>query len=184
MLQGWVALTGTPGVGKTTVAKTLAHRGVRRVDLGEFVDFYELAEGFDEERGSGIVDPKKVPKALKQVLQSGERVLLDSHWSHEVPGVKGAIVLRCRPAQLRERLLARDWSQNKIRENVEAEAIDLVLQEAVKKLGRTRVWEIDGTGRPTRDVAADVLSILEGTATADAFRPGQVDWSRDIMAGL
>jgi adenylate kinase len=176
-LRGWVALTGTPGVGKSAVANDLRLRGVSNVNLGAFAQDKDLTDGFDEARMSAIVDPARVAEGLSGVTQSDGLLLLDGHWSHDVPGVGAAIVLRLRPDTLRTRLERRGWGDSKVRENVEAEAMDLILQEAVARLGVRRVHEVDTTGRTIRGVANAVLAVCRGTAPSRAHRPGQVDWS-------
>jgi broad-specificity NMP kinase len=100
MVRGWVALTGTPGTGKSTVADWLRRHGVANVNVGRFAQDFDLTEGFDEQRMSAIVDPARVAPALEDFTQRGALLLLDGHWSHEVPGVEAAIVLRLRPRDL------------------------------------------------------------------------------------
>lgn len=182
MLHGWVALTGTPGVGKTAIADLLRRRGVPTVDLARFAHDFDLVEAVDPARTSAIVDPRRVAPMLRRVTQRGSLCLLDGHWSHEVPGTLGAVVVRLDPEELRSRLERRGWPPPKVRENVDAEAIDLILQEAVQRFGRDRVREVDATGRGPDSLARDVHGLLrESSAAARAFRPGRVDWSGYIL---
>ncbi len=182
MLAGWVALTGTPGVGKSTVTDRIRLRAIPTVDLGRFAHDYGLVEGLDRPRTSAIVDPKRVAPVLRQVVQIDNLLLLDGHWSHDVPGVKTAVVLRLKPAELQARLTRKGWPPAKIQENVEAEAIDVVTQEAVHRLGARNVFEIDTTGLAVEEVERHVLRLLKGTPAAKAsYKPGRVDWSQDIL---
>lgn len=183
MLEGWVALTGTPGVGKTEVADRLRLRAIPNVDLGRFAHDYDLIEGIDPQRTSAIVDPVRVGKHLAKFVQKGALTLLDGHWSHEVPGVEAAIVLRLAPPELEQRLKRRGWPPTKIRENLEAEAVDVVLQEAVGRLGRRRVFEIDVTDLPLEEVERHMYRILRGPSRQLApYRPGKVNWSQHVLA--
>lgn len=183
MLRGWVALTGTPGVGKSAVANALRLRGVPNVGVGRLAQDYDLVEEFDEARMSSVVDPAKVAPLLAGMVQKDSLLLLDGHWSHDVPGVTAAIVLRLRPSELKGRLERRGWPPAKVRENVEAEAIDLILQEAVTGLGKKRVLEVDTTGRTIGAVASIVYSLSRGPAAiANKYRPGLVDWSGDFLS--
>lgn len=182
MLRGWVALTGTPGVGKSTLAEAVRLRGVSSVDVGRFAHDFDLVEGVDPRRTSAIVDPRRVAPTLRRVTQAEHVLLLDGHWSHDVPGVTAAIVLRLDPRQLEARLRRRGWPEPKIRENVEAEAVDLILQEAVARLGTRRVFELDTTHRSPDELRLDLAAVLRGSRRdAARFRPGHVDWSAHLL---
>jgi len=183
VLEGWVALTGTPGVGKSTVANELRLRGIPNVDVGAFAKDNDVTDGFDEARMSAIIDPKRVAKALQGRTQKGALLLLDGHWSHDMPGITAAIVVRLRPKELQSRLERRGWPSKKVRENVEAEATDVVLQEATARLGADRVFEIDATGKDLDQVAKAIFGLVRGPDAAQKkLRPGRVDWSQDVLA--
>src|SRR6059036_4019564 len=122
-----VAITGTPGTGKSSACDVLAKRGYVVVDLDEIARREGLIVGRDKKRGTDEVDVD----ALREGLHIPAKVaFLKAHYSHRMD-VDLAVVLRCRPSILRMRLEARGWSSTKVRENVEAEAIDVILQEAV-----------------------------------------------------
>ncbi len=89
-----------------------------------------------------------------------------------------AVVLRCRPSVLRTRLEARGWPSTKVRENVEAEAIDLILQEAVARL--PFVFEIDTTDATPEETAVAILAIVQGKT--QGHEPGSVDWSSEVLS--
>src|SRR6059036_1430755 len=134
-----VAITGTPGTGKTSACDVLARRGYVIVDLDDVARQEGLIVGRDKRRGTDEVDVD----ALREGLHIPAKVaFLKSHYSHRME-VNLAVVLRCRPSVLRARLEARGWPLEKVRENVEAEAIDVSLQEAVARL--PFVFEVDTT---------------------------------------
>jgi len=102
--------------------------------------------------------------------------VLVGHLSHLLP-VRDALVLRCHPVELLARLRkARRGSASDRRENVLAEATDVVLQEALGR--RRRVWELDTTGRSVADVAREVDRILRDR---DGPHHGAVDWLADPL---
>ena len=86
------------------------------------------------------------------------------------------IVLRLHPSLLRPRLKARGYSEAKIRENLEAEALDVILVEAVEMC--RRVDEIDTTGKSAAEVAGMIREIVEGRLR---LTPGQVDWLEEYF---
>jgi adenylate kinase len=54
-----IAITGTPGTGKTTVASILKKKGFIVVDLKQVAFDNDFIIGIDKERNSSIVDVKK-----------------------------------------------------------------------------------------------------------------------------
>jgi adenylate kinase len=87
------------------------------------------------------------------------------------------VVLRVPPIGPKGELEARGWSPSKVQENVEAEALDVILMEALDS-GHETV-EVDTTGRsPSRTVEA-LEEILAGES--DKYAVGHVDWSQEIL---
>lgn len=161
-----VAVTGTPGVGKTTVARLLADE----LDAAYFDVSKEVREGassgYDEERGVPVADID----ALRDAVSEDEDIVLDGHLSHHLEP-DAVVVLRCRPDVLRSRLEERGWNDEKVRENIESETLDILLAEA---LGTdASVFEFDTTDATPEETAESVLRALE----EDEESFGVVDWS-------
>lgn len=168
-----VALTGTPGTGKHRVADVLARRGYTVVDLNREAENRKLIAGVDPVRGAKEVDVEALDRELQVRVKLA---FLVAHYAHRMT-VNLAVVLRCHPRVLRERLAARGWSEAKVRENVEAEAIDVITQEAVARV--PSVFEVDTTDRTPDETADAVLGILQGKG--GDFRPGRFDWSDEVI---
>jgi len=169
-----VAITGTPGTGKSSSCDVLAKRGYVVVDLDEIARREGLIVGRDEKRDTDEVDID----ALREGLRIPAKVaFLKGHYSHRMD-VNLAVVLRCRPSVLRARLEARGWSAEKVRENVEAEAIDVILQEAVARL--PFVFEVDTTNATPEETAEALLAILQGKTKG--HEPGSVDWASEVLS--
>jgi len=169
-----VAITGTPGTGKASVSAVLSRRGYLVVDLDDVARNEGLITGRDEVRGSDEVDVD----ALRDRLQIPAKIaFLEAHYSHHMD-VGVAIVLRCKPSILRKRLESRGWTSEKVRENVEAEAIDVILQEAVERL--PFVFEVDTTNLTPEQASEAVLEILQGRTTGR--EPGSVDWTSEVLS--
>jgi adenylate kinase len=167
---GPVALTGTPGTGKSSVARRLKGQ-LRAIEVGP------LARHLRAARGSGrsvAVDLKLLNTRLRRDGSLERYDLVVGHLAHLLP-IRDVIVLRCRPTVLRRRLdRARRGTKTQRQQNVVAEASDLILQEAVVR-GR-RIWEIDTTHRTTDQVAREVLRRVRRRG---APRIGTVDWLAD-----
>ncbi len=160
-----LVLTGTPGTGKTSVAAELDSFNVV-VDLTEFV----REKGLGVQKDGFEVDIDAMVDALNEEVGRGDNTVIEGHLAHHFPA-DYCVVLRCEPGELEERLSERDYSQEKIRDNVESEALDLILQEAVET--QDNIIEIDTTGREPEEVAAEIERRMENGDTGY----GEVDWS-------
>lgn len=168
-----VAITGTPGVGKTKVLSESIFSGYG----------YEITSVEDLATKHWAISGKELREIDVELLASRIEktqriVLLDGHLSHYLkPDI--CIVLRCHPKVLEERLKERDYEPDKVRENVEAEAIDLVLVEAVEL--NQKVYEIDNTNMAPEKTAEIILNIISRNIGKDDYKPGSVDWSEVIL---
>jgi len=169
-----VALTGTPGTGKSSLAALLTKRGYHTVDLSAYAREHGFIVGRDDARGSDEVDVEALGRSLQG---QAKMTFLHAHFAHLLPA-NAVIVLRCRPSILRKRLEARGWSSAKVRENVEAEAIDLITQEAVKR--SRRVYEVDTSETTAEQAEREILGILQGDTAG--HEPGKIDWSAEVMS--
>ncbi len=114
-----IAVTGTPGVGKTSACALVS--SLRVVHVNDLVDELGVVSGYDRKRRTKEVDVKKLAKAVAKM--DGDAIF-EGHFSHML-GVDSAIVLRCSPKVLDKRLRKKRWPEKKIRENIEAEAVDV-----------------------------------------------------------
>lgn len=168
-------ITGTPGVGKTTVAKEVASRiGCRYVNVADLALQKGLVLEFDEERQAYVVDVEGVREVLRQLARD-DLCVVDTHVVSCVPPelVKVAIVLRLDPRELAPRLRARGYPEKKVVENVQAEILDICLTEAVSSLGEGRVFEVDTSGKSVGEVVEEALSVV---TEKRGGRPGSVNW--------
>ncbi|PSP68012.1 adenylate kinase [Halobacteriales archaeon QS_1_69_70] len=163
-----VAVTGTPGTGKTTAVEA-ADTGLDVVHLNDLVREADLATGEDPDRGSLVADLD----AIADRLAGREDVIIETHLAHHLDADR-VVVLRCHPESLRDRLLDRGEARAMCEENAKAEALDVVLSEAVAEHGREAVYEIDTTNRPPAAVAADVEAVVAGDREPTA---GTVDFT-------
>jgi adenylate kinase len=166
-----VALTGTPGTGKTTAAER-ADVDLPVVHLNELVREEGLTTGRDEERDTLVADLD----AVRERLDGRPDLLVESHLAHHLD-VDRVVVLRCHPEELRERLAERGEPESTVAENADSEALDVVLAEAVDRHGPDAVYELNTTDRTPDDVAAEVAAVVAGERDP---RQGVVDFSDAI----
>lgn len=161
-----LALTGTPGTGKTSVAYHLVKGGWGYLDVAD----YAKTEGFvieeDEARGSLVLDEEAIAAALAADAWPDTPCVIDSHIAHLLPA-EVVVVLRCEPLVLAERLRARGWPEAKVRENVEAEAMSVIAEECDGV-----VVEVDTTKRTTEEIAADLKRCFLGPGFPPRTRIG------------
>ncbi|MFB6256863.1 MAG: adenylate kinase family protein [Haloplanus sp.] len=160
-----VVVTGTPGTGKTT-ATTLLDAEV--IHLNDLIREAGLWSERDDDRDSLVADLDAVRKTIGD--WSG---VAESHLAHHLNADR-AVVLRCRPAVLADRLRDRGADEAKATENAESEALDIVLSEAVDRHGPDYVYEIDTTDRTPADVAADIGAVVDGDRAPSA---GDMDFT-------
>lgn len=162
-----IAVTGTPGTGKTT-ATGLLEDEYDVIHLNERITSDDdLWTERDADRDTLVADLDAVADALGD--WSG---VLDSHLSHRFD-VDRVVVLRCRPEIVEQRLRDRGESAATAAENAESEALDVILSEAVAEHGAENVYEVDATDSDPEAVAAAVRDAIEGTREPSA---GTVDF--------
>jgi len=192
-LDSTIIVTGTPGVGKTVLASLLAKQtGFQFLNIGELVKEEKLYRRFDRSRQSYVIDEQRLRKSLINFLTShGEDgLLIETNWLGKfLPKRRRmiAIVVRLDPVVLAKRLKGRKWPKRKIWENVEAELIDLSLYESLKWLGARRVYEIDATHKPPRQLLHEAMGLISarkgwnGIAASWLQRYDPIELSRKIL---
>jgi adenylate kinase len=196
-----VALTGTPGTGKSTVSKLLRNKKYKVLGLNDIIKLENLTLGHDAARQTDEVDLERLNHYLTENLKPsyrnekenkqgtiskkksdnivGNSIFLEGHIAHLLPLVDLVIILRCHPTELRKRLTNKAWVENKIHENLEAEAVDSILIESMERFNQDNVFEIDTTHLKPSEVMEGIINILKGNVKG--FAAGRIDWSEEIL---
>lgn len=138
-----IAVSGTPGTGKTTLSEKLAKKlNYHYIDVNKIIKKFRLSEGYDNKRKTKIVDVKKLNKALIKEIISVKKsnkkyngIIIDSHLSHYLPRkyVDLCIVTKCDLKELNMRLKKKKFHKDKIKENLQAEVFDVCYNEALER---------------------------------------------------
>lgn len=169
-----VAVTGTPGTGKTTATDILEAEydlGLDVVHLNEVIRDADLTSGHDEERDTVVADLE----AVRDWLEGRDDLLVESHLAHEVDADR-VVVLRCHPEEIERRLRERGETEASARENAESEALDVVLAEVVDRHGPDAVYEIDATDRSPEEVAEAIAAAVRGEREPSAGTVSFIDY--------
>ena len=167
-----IGITGTPGTGKTSVAAELERRGYRIVRLTDTVRPYIIEE--DSCRQTLVVDVERWVEEFEPL--DG---IVEGHLAHLLPCDR-VVVLRCRPDILRERLLPRNYPAEKVAENAEAEALDVILIETLEEHPDEWILEVDMTNLPISECADRVERFIRGELPPSY---GSIDWTEYLEAG-
>ena len=179
MAKQVIVITGTPGVGKTSVSRMLASKlNADIIEVGELVEREKLFTGFDEDRGTFIADTDRLSKRIGSLIENSSRrdILVVGHFAVDLlppDKIHRVFVLRRYPEELRIVLERRGYKGRKIWENLVAEALDVCLCESVRLCGEGKVCEVDVTGRDFEEVVEEMISILEGRGDCGV---GVTDW--------
>ena len=122
-----IAITGTPGSGKTSFCSGLEFQTISVLDLAIEHDAV-VQDTLNAEVVEIDIDYLNQNLSKKWQKPPDKILLIDGHLSHNLP-VDCVILLRCRPDILEERLKKRNWNQEKILENVEFELLSSIINE-------------------------------------------------------
>mgnify|MGYP000111885259 CR=1 FL=1 len=173
-------ITGTPGTGKSTVARKVAELlGARVLDVGALAVERGLVRRYIESLGAYEVDVERVREAVRRECERGGLLVVEGHVADAIPPelVEVAIVLRLDPVELERRLRERRYPEEKVLANVQCEILDTCLVESISNFGEEKVFEIDSTGKSVEEIAEEILEIFE---RREGPRPGSVDWMSSL----
>lgn len=179
MTKRVILVTGTPCVGKTSVARPLASNlHALYLDLTELALTENLVSGKDKERGSVIVDEDKMRMRLGEIIASSkeDNIIVDGHYAVSVVPINlvtCVFVLRRDPVELREFMEQSGFSDKKLFENLASEILDVCLVDALNLIDQRRVCEVDVTGKTVDHIVQEVLRLLNDP---DSWHVGTVDW--------
>jgi len=179
-------LSGTPGTGKTTVAKILEDLNFFIISIGDFVIQYNLYDDEDKKRDTKIINEEKINTFFSKYLDNtiiSKPIIIESHYADiiEIPS-ELAIILRCHPQILEKRLQSRDYSPEKIRENVQAELLGDSTSHMLEKedlFEKGVIFEIDSSNLTIEETANKIAEIIQKPENFQELKAGWLSWLSD-----
>ena len=174
-----ILIGGTPGTGKTMVAKVLGSKlSVEVIALGELAEKSGCISAQDKARDTGIINEDCLVDAIDELVEDKKkRFIIEGHYIDLVPSgaVQWVFILRTHPEILTKRLNERGYKENKVQENVEAEILGVCQLDALDSFGEERVLEIDTTDRSPPEVALLIEQMMK-----EETAPTRIDWMMSL----
>ncbi len=159
-----IYFVGTPGTGKSTIARTVATKlNFEMLEINDLVKERSFFIGYDVFRDSLIIDEPLICNYLIPILEANSQVCLCGPILELPPRLFEMIfILRCNPGILRTRLSVRGYDAEKVEENVEAEIMEIVAEEARTIYGDSiPICEIDTSDYSFSQAADTAIRKLE-----------------------
>ncbi len=149
-----VLVTGTPGTGKSTLAKRLAEEveGLKWVNVGNFAKEKGHLGRWDEDYECHELEEDPLLDDLEEMVAGGGLVV-DHHVTDFFPEryFDAVFVLRAENGVLHDRLSARGYPKRKLEENLQCEIFQTVLDEARESYPEQIVHELRSDSKEELD---------------------------------
>lgn len=178
-----IFISGTPCTGKTTVATRLndylSQSGFdsKLIKINDFAIENDLVLGEDPDKFYKVIDIDGLNESLnEEINQSSNGILIvEGHLSHLCEGADKMIVLRLNPSILKGRLEERNYTESKIQENLEAEALAVCSAEAYEIYGE-KTNEIDASDLSIEEIRDLIIAIASDNLECPVGSIDFMDW--------
>lgn len=169
-----IFISGTPCSGKTTISEALSSTlNYDLIKINDLAIENDLVLGIDDEKGYKIIDIDALDELLLEVIS--DDLIVEGHLSHLCHGADKMIILRCRPEILEKRLALREYSEAKIRENLEAEALGVCSAESLD-IYEDKVYELDVSDLSVGEAVSAITDVINGDKELSFGEIDFMDW--------
>ncbi len=157
-----ILVLGTPGVGKTTLAKQLSNElQVMHVELTDLVENTGYFIGYDVFRDAMIIEEDEIMHYLESLAKSGRSFCYSGVELFLDPTcVNFIFILHCNGQELRKRLRSRGYDPQKIEENVQAENLGIVEGWIRDYYPSNKIFSVDTTFKTPRETFLEAMNII------------------------
>lgn len=161
-----ILVTGTPGVGKTSLAILLAdefkntlNKEFKVLNLGELVLKKKLYDNWNKDFDVPEFNESKIIEELEYLNDGG--YIIDFHSACFLPEewFKLIVILRCNNTELYDRLKGRGYNEKKITENIECEIMEMISDEVKENFDTSRILEV--SNEKIEDMSININKIIE-----------------------
>jgi len=183
-----IIITGTPGTGKTSISKLISKKlNAKFISLNKLIISKNFIEEYDEERQTYVADFIKLKKYLKKLIKDARQedkkfCIIEGHFADIVPKkyIDLAIILRCHPDPLKQRLKNRNYNKKKINENIQAEILGTSTNYILQKNLKCPLYEIDTSNKTIKQISETIIEIIQENGFIDKYKIGKIDWLGEL----
>lgn len=149
-----ILVTGTPGVGKTTLSKQIAfENGIETIEITSFVKENKLYEQYDEKLDTLVFDEEVVIENLRKHLKGKDAFIIDTHSPVVVEGIRFDFIIHivCDTSEIARRLEKRGYTAYKIEKNIENEIFNAIGEELEELFEDDTIYKVNGSSIPHQE---------------------------------
>ena len=156
-----IIITGSPGVGKTTVARALGKKlGCAVLNEKQFALEQKIGK-FDPDEDELVIPLQPFAKALGGLFSREKSVVIEGHLLCEFKTKADFVVLiRVDPVVLEARLRTRNYGEEKVQDNVFCEGMDYCKKHLLKSYPEEKIVEVQG-GKSIKETLDRIIQGLK-----------------------
>ncbi|MHA1265631.1 MAG: adenylate kinase family protein [Candidatus Helarchaeota archaeon] len=176
-----LAISGTPGTGKTTIATALKSQlSALYFNLTDIA----ITNGFileeDFVRNTKVVDIEQLSTyIIDQIKLHQKNLIFEGHYVDIIPDeyITLLIILRTEPTELKHRLKRKGFSPQKIQENVQSEILGTCTSVALETHDPKKLYEIDTTNISVAEALLQIKHLLTNRPHSNI---GKINWLQKL----